>query len=822
MSSRRPGPLRCARRATAAMAALAGALALSAPVASAANSEITGTVTGPSDEPLGGICVSADDGIHPRSNTVTEPGGTYALAAEPGNGYVVQFDDCGTGAYVTEFFDNVTDSNLAQPVTVSATAETPGIDAKLAAAPTDTVDPETSIESGPPDPSTDPVVTFGFSSNEPAATFKCRLDGAPAQDCSSPTQYGPLSDGPHEFSVYAIDPTGNFDHTPATQDFEINSTAPNTIIDSGPSGTVATRNVSFTFHSTKAPASFICKLDGNSQPCSSPQFYSNLANGPHVFSVTASDDAGNGDLTPAQQSFYVDVAGTPDTDPPDTTIQAGPGDGETISTTSASFDFTSDELGSSFECKLDDGAFEACDPPKVLTDLANGPHTFYVQARDPAGNLELVPASRSFTVDTAPDTTPPETTILSGPADGSTIAQNSATFSFDSDDPNASFECSLDGEAFSNCSSPRTYSGLADGDHEFRVQATDAAANTDLTPATSDFTVDTTLPPDTTAPDTTIQTGPADGETITQTSATITFDSTEPGSTFVCKLDNGAFAACNSPAQLSGLSDGAHTFSVKATDVAGNHDLSADSRTFTVDTTPPDTTIQTGPSGTIPQSSAGFTFTSNEAGDFECRLDAGAFELCSSPQDLTGLSDGSHTFQVRATDVAGHQDPSPASRTFTVDTTAPQTTILSGPSGDTISASSTTFSFTSSESGSAFQCKVDAGSYSPCTSPATLTGLADGSHSFSVRAVDAAGNTDATPAGATFTVQTTTTQPPPTSDPECTAAHSRLASAQKALDKAKAKVKKAKSRAAKKKAKKSLKAAKTKVKSAQSAVAAAC
>src|SRR5215212_1202417 len=87
------------------------------------------------------------------------------------------------------------------------------------------------------------------------------------------------------------------------------------------------------------------------------------------------------------------------------------------------------------------------------------------------------------------------------------------------------------------------------------------------------------------------------------------------------------------------------------------------------DTTPPDTTIDSGPSGTFTNSSASFTFSSSEAGStFECSLDAGTFTSCPSPKSYSSLSDGSHTFSVRAIDSSNNVDATPASRTWTVDT----------------------------------------------------------------------------------------------------------------------------------------------------------
>ena len=113
----------------------------------------------------------------------------------------------------------------------------------------------------------------------------------------------------------------------------------------------------------------------------------------------------------------------------------------------------------------------------------------------------------------------------------------------------------------------------------------------------------------------------------------------------------------------------------------GNTDASPASRSFTVDTTPPDTTITAGPSGPTNDSTPTFSFTSEAGATFECRVDAAAFASCSSPFTTGALSDGAHTFEVRAKDGVGNTDASPASRAFTVDTTPPDTTITAGPSG---------------------------------------------------------------------------------------------------------------------------------------------
>jgi hypothetical protein len=217
------------------------------------------------------------------------------------------------------------------------------------------------------------------------------------------------------------------------------------------------------------------------------------------------------------------------------------------------------------------------------------------------------------------DTTAPDTTIASGP-DARTIA-TSAGFSFSSNEAGVVFSCKLDKSRWSRCKSPRTYAELTLGTHQFAVRATDRAGNVDTTPATWSWSevappppppaeetpappaeetpppveetpppveetpppppVEETPPPDTTAPDTTIQSGPL-GTTLA-TVAEFTFTATEAGSTFQCKLDNGNWASCASPKALSGLAVASHTFSVRATDAAGNVDSTPATRSWTVE-----------------------------------------------------------------------------------------------------------------------------------------------------------------------------------------------------------------------------------------------
>lgn len=170
------------------------------------------------------------------------------------------------------------------------------------------------------------------------------------------------------------------------------------------------------------------------------------------------------------------------------------------------------------------------------------------------------------------------------------------------------------------------------------------------------------------------------------------------------------------------------------------------------DTTPPDTWFTAGPSGVHRSRTASFSFTASEAGStFECALDSTTtWQPCVPGVTYTGLAAGSHLVRVRATDAAGNTDPTPALRSFTVD--GPDTTITSGPTG-TVRETSATFGFTGSPAATSFECSMDSGPWQACASPATYPGLATGaSHLFRVRAANAEGLVDGTPASRTFTV----------------------------------------------------------------------
>ena len=322
-----------------------------------------------------------------------------------------------------------------------------------------------------------------------------------------------------------------------------------------------------------------------------------------------------------------------------------------------------------------------------VSNKPEGSYDFAVKATDGAGNVTEV--DRAFAV----DATPPDTSVTSGPADGSVLTVRSVTFGFSATEAGSTFQCRLyttgaTPTTFGPC--PAAYVGLADGGYRFEVRSVDPAGNIDGSPATRDFTVDAT------PPDTSLTSGPGAGSVVTASTVTFGFSATEAGSTFQCRLYPAgttptAFAACSGPAThtASGLADGGYRFEVRAVDTAGNADASAATRDFTVDATAPLLAVS-GPDGQTfgPGTTQTWTIAASDVTTgpptVQCSLVAAgspaSFGACSggaSGHSVTNKPGGSYDFDVRATDGAGNVTQ--VRRSFNIDATPPDTSVTSGP-----------------------------------------------------------------------------------------------------------------------------------------------
>lgn len=433
--------------------------------------------------------------------------------------------------------------------------------------------PETTISSRPDLNTGDTTAAFTFVADEPASTFECSIDGGPFEGCTSPRVYNGLATGSHHFEVRATDLASNTDPTPAAWDWTISPTTTffptaDTYVYAGASTTNFGTATTLISDGGSSPKEAFVRFDvtGISSPVQGATLRvwvtNGTGNGPEVFPASNSwsestvtwntkpartgsaifdagsmaqgawyefdvtdQVVGNGTFTfnlasvstdglkfdsreaTIPPELIVQADSTPDSTPPTVTtfdplsgavdipigttvtgVFSEPIDPSTINGSS----FTLSNGGTVPSTVTYDAATMTAtltpDMPLLLATTYTA--TFTTAVQDLAGNPLAGTVAWTFAT-VAADTTPPETTITSGPTP--TTQATSASFSFDASEPGSTFECSLDSASFTPCTSPASYSSLATGAHRFEVRATDLSGNTDLTPATWDWTIPMSL-----------------------------------------------------------------------------------------------------------------------------------------------------------------------------------------------------------------------------------------------------------------------------------------------------------------------------------------
>ncbi len=292
-------------------------------------------------------------------------------------------------------------------------------------------------------------------------------------------------------------------------------------------------------------------------------------------------------------------------------------------------------------------------------------------------------------------------------------------------------------------------------------------------------------------PTPTISAGPSGATGAT--SASFSFAVSGTGYTLQCSLDTADFSACTSPKAYAGpLAPGAHTFRVRARRTSDGSVGSPATRTWTVDTAAPVITFLRPLDGASYNAASWAANCASHPGMCGNTADpsgvasnkvsvrqvstgkywngsafASATEVFGTVDGFTSWryampalpAEGSYVVHARSTDAVGNTT-APAdqlSLTFSIDTHAPVAPTISGGPANPTSAKQATFAFADAEAGVQFLCKLDTKAYEVCNASETFKSLADGTHTVSVQARDAAGNVSPT---TTYTWRVDTAAPP--------------------------------------------------------------
>ena len=161
-----------------------------------------------------------------------------------------------------------------------------------------------------------------------------------------------------------------------------------------------------------------------------------------------------------------------------------------------------------------------------------------------------------------------------------------------------------------------------------------------------------------------MRSGPPASTEVTE--ATFDFAANRPDvAGFRCSLDGAAFAVCSPPLTLTGLTPGPHSFRVATVNVYGAVDATPAAYHWTVLGPAPTRRSGRGATPVVTGDTAIIDFGCPET-RYECSVDGGAFQTCTSPFTMRGLAPGPHTLDVRAVDADGRADPTPQRYAFDV------------------------------------------------------------------------------------------------------------------------------------------------------------
>lgn len=593
-------------------------------------------------------------------------------------------------------------------------------------------DVSSEITDGPADYSIDGNVSFSFQSANEEPTFECAMDDSAWTACVSPISYNGLEKGHHSFRVRATS-GGVTQLLPTIRAFEVNSHPYQLYWYTAPDWWGSDTNATFGVDSDNmniGDLDLSCSLDGaDFEPCAEYNTFVDLEPGEHSFRVNAEGYAGVEQL---EYSWTISDAimsrfgGTPSAYDGDRTPEfwwerGGPVEG--------------------VECSLDGGDWYDCSEHNSteLNPLPDGEHTFRIRAFDSAHEYQDGVTSYTWVLDS---TNPVLTTTIP-----STVTALPFTGAVTSDEEMSKLRCELD-DSRVDCDAI-VLDDLEEGWHELYAWGEDRAGN--YNSFNYEFVIQIG------APVASITTRPKRYFTAPQ-DITIPFASMDDGVTFECRVDGDDWHACVSPAKVSRFQQGDHSdhlFEVRAVkgDVTQQY---ADWASWRIDDDPFDIEFDRAPDEWTSNRGANFEFYADDYNgpgvSFTCSLDGGASVACFGAANYTNLAVGHHIFKVTASadDVSGTETET---YEWTISDTV-GTTLRDRPNRYSSSANAY-FEWSVHGDSNGVECRLDGADWEECSSGHTVSDLAEGDHTFELRARDSSDVLQDPITSYTWTVDTT-------------------------------------------------------------------
>jgi adhesin/invasin len=703
-----------------------------------------------------------------NGNSVTAGGPTVQLATSRGS--LSSVTDNNDGTYTAAL--TATGTNGAANITGTLDGTTIGNPTSVTFTPPV---PVAHIDSGPGGTVTSSAnanLTFS-STNDPDATFECKLDGSAYTSCTSPQTLTGLADGAHTFSVRGVDVNGTGAAVSAT--WTVDTTSPTVSLTVAPPAYTNGTSASLAATATDATSGVIAVdfrygADAASCPTGTTIFtdlvppytatWTLPPDGSYAVCAVATDAATN-HSTADVSSVVVDVTkptlslstfgtlvGSDRYARADVSLHATSRDVTSgVATVSFGRSGTSSGPIDSVTGAGTPGTTDPYTTTWATGSLADGPYTVTASSTDKAGNAET--AAQAVIL----DNTPPTASL----DDPGSFAHGTIPLSVTASDTGSGvdsaatvIQASTDGgSTWTAVGSPTTWTP-ADATYTLRAQVRDNVGN-QTTTATRTIVVDNTAP-----------TVSDDADTAwhrTDVTLNLTAADAESGVAGVeYKVDSGSWTTGTSVTVPSTAGDGTHTVTYRATNRAGVTSADA-TATVKIDTTPPNNVTLDAPAaasilrGTVSTLSATAQDATSGVASTVFRITAGTLganpcdtfgTAISAPFDTTSIADGHYDLWVAAVDAAGNGRCSVVPHDVVIDNTAPVTT-NNAPAGPQNHDVSVTLGATDGLTGVAStEYSLDGGStWTSGTLVTILASSGDGVHTIQYRSRDNAGNVEA-------------------------------------------------------------------------------
>ncbi|ECL5729670.1 BapA prefix-like domain-containing protein [Salmonella enterica] len=552
-----------------------------------------------------------------------------------------------------------------------------------------------------------------------------------------------------------------------------------------------------------------------------------LANGNHTLTLSATDPAGNSSAV--SSGFMLTIDATPPAAPVIASVADNTAPVTGIVPNGGSTNETRPTLSGTGEAGSTISIYNGSTLVGTAQVQANGSWSFTpstslgagiwnltATATDAAGNTSAASEIRSFTIDTTPPAAPVIDTVYdgTGPITGNLspgqITDEARPVISGTREANTTLRLYDNGTLLAEIPADNSSSwryapdtSLATGNHIITVIAVDAAGNASPVSDSVNFVVDT-MPP-LTPVITSVSDDQAPGlGTIANGQSTNdptpTFSGTAEAGATITLYENGLVVGTTTAqpdgawsVSTSTLASGTHVITAVATDAAGNSSPNSTAFTLMVDTTAPQTPILTSVvddvAGGVTGNLANGQITNDNRPTLNGTAEAGSVVSIYDGNTLlgvtsanasgawsftptTGLSDGTRTLTVTATDPAGNISPATSGFTVVIDTLAPTVPLITSIVDDvpnntgaigngqstndtqpTLNGTAEANSAVSIFDNGVLVATVNANASGDWSWTPTVA-LAQGSHAYSVSAADAAGNVSAASQPTTILVDT--------------------------------------------------------------------